>query len=124
LNVAKNELVLAGNFGSFAAKMRALFNYISGIAMQNSSIKGSTRVAPADSFLHPDALIRIHHILGDPTRNVPPLLACGRTQFYAWINEGKFPRPRKLGHASYWRAGDVLDALVKLGRDSVIGRAR
>jgi predicted DNA-binding transcriptional regulator AlpA len=123
LNVEKNKPVLAGNFGSFAAKMHALFNDIFGIAMQNSSIKGSTCVATADTFLHRDALIRIHHILGDPTRNVPPLLACGRTQFYAWINEGKFPRPRKLGHASYWRAGDVLDALVKLGRDSNIDPA-
>ena len=70
------------------------------------------RVAPATENIHPDSLIRVHQILG--LNGAPPLLACGRTQFYAWIKAGRLPPPCKIGHASFWRAGDILEALQRL----------
>ena len=73
---------------------------------------GLVAIATSVNF-HPDALIRLPQILGK--RGQPPLLACGRTQFYLWIKQGKLPAPRKVGHASFWRAGDILAALGKLG---------
>ncbi len=74
--------------------------------------KKPLRVAPATADVHPDSLIRIHQIIG--LNGAPPLLACGRTQFYAWIKAGRLPPPRKIGHSSYWRAGDILAALEVL----------
>lgn len=70
------------------------------------------RVAPASAQIHPDALIRIGQIIG--LNGAPPLLACGRTQFYNYVKAGKLPPPRKVGHSSYWRAGDILAALEVL----------
>ena len=70
------------------------------------------RVAPVTASIHPDALIRLSQILG--TRGTPPLIACGRTAFYSWVKAGKLPPPRKLGRASFWRAGDILKALEAL----------
>lgn len=69
-------------------------------------------VAPATAQIHPDALIRKAQILG--TNGNPPLLAVGNTRFYELIAEGKLPKPRKIGAASFWRAGDILAALEAL----------
>lgn len=70
------------------------------------------RVAPATSDIHPQALLRISQIIGTP--KTPALLNVGRTHFYRLIQEGKFPKPTKLGHMSVWRASDVLQAIAKL----------
>uniref|UniRef100_E6PW63 Uncharacterized protein n=1 Tax=mine drainage metagenome TaxID=410659 RepID=E6PW63_9ZZZZ len=70
------------------------------------------RVAPVTAQIHPDSLIRLHQIIG--LNGAPPLLACGRTQFYAWVKSGKLPPQRKIGRSSYWRAGDILAALEAL----------
>lgn len=77
-----------------------------------SSLTRPTHIAPATAAIHPDALIRLSQILG--TNGTPPLIACGRTAFYGWIKAGKLPRPRKVGRASFWRAGDILQALEDL----------
>ena len=70
------------------------------------------RVAPATAQIHPEALLRIGQILGTP--HTPALLNVGRTHFYYLIQQGKFPKPTKLGHMSMWRASDVLQAIAKL----------
>lgn len=69
-------------------------------------------VAPATAQIHPDALIRKAQILG--TNGTAPLLAIGNTRFYELISEGRLPKPRKIGTASFWRAGDILAALEVL----------
>jgi predicted DNA-binding transcriptional regulator AlpA len=81
--------------------------------VKNPPARRPQRVAPATENIHPDSLIRLHQILG--LNGAPPLLACGRTQFYAWVKEGRLPPPRKVGHVSFWRAGDILEALQRLG---------
>ncbi len=80
------------------------------VQMQSNATKSATS-SPAHS-LHPDALIRLTQILG--TNGQAPLLACGRTQFYLWIKQGKLPAPHKVGHCSFWRAGDILTAIGRL----------
>lgn len=69
-------------------------------------------VAPATAQIHEDALLRVAQILG--SADAPPLIAIGRTKFYALIASGQLPPPRKLGRTSVWRAGDVIDALRRL----------
>lgn len=73
---------------------------------------GPHRVAAVTATIHPDAFIRLSQILG--TGGNPPLIACGKTAFYNWVKAGKLPPPRKVGRASFWRAGDILDALENL----------
>lgn len=83
--------------------------------MQNPEIQPTRKprsVAPATADIHPDALLRISQIIGTP--NTPALLNIGRTQFYRLIQEGRFPKPIKLGHMSMWRASDALRAIGKL----------
>lgn len=86
--------------------------------MQNPEIqppKKPRSVAPATADLHPQALLRITQIIGTP--QTPALLNVGRTHFYRLIQEGRFPKPTKLGHMSLWRASDVLSAIAKLTED-------
>lgn len=63
-------------------------------------------VAPVTPEIHPDALVKLPQIIG--LNGAPPLLACGRTRFYELVAEGKLPKPRKLGHSSFWRAGVLI----------------
>jgi predicted DNA-binding transcriptional regulator AlpA len=71
------------------------------------------RLAPATADIHPQAMLRIAQIIGKPP-TTPGLLNCGRTHFYRLIQEGKFPKPIKLGRMSVWRAADVLRAIADL----------
>ncbi len=71
------------------------------------------RAAPATADIHPQAMLRIQQILGTP--QTPGMLNIGRSFFYELIQQGKFPKPTKLGHISLWRAGDVLEAIRRLG---------
>ncbi|MEM9392800.1 MAG: helix-turn-helix domain-containing protein [Pseudomonadota bacterium] len=34
-------------------------------------------------------------------------LGCARSTFWKWVQEGKFPRPAKLGGMSRWPATDI-----------------
>ena len=82
------------------------------LSTKKTIVHRPARVAPATAQIHPDALLRIGQILGTP--HTPALLNVGRTHFYYLIQQGKFPRPTKLGHMSMWRASDVLQAIAKL----------
>ncbi len=80
--------------------------------LKKTIVRRPPRVTPATADIHPDALIRKAQILG--TNGTAPLLAIGNTRFYGLIAEGKLPKPRKIGTASFWRAGDILAALETL----------
>jgi predicted DNA-binding transcriptional regulator AlpA len=74
--------------------------------------------APVTAELTPDARIKLAQIIGDSgaTPPVPGLLPVGKTTIYKLVKEGRFPAPVKVlgGRASYWRYGDVLDAVARL----------
>ncbi len=83
---------------------------------QTITTRRKAPTAPATAQIHPDSLIRIAQILG--TAGNPPLLAIGKTKFYSLVQQGKLPRPRKMGaRMAVWRAGDILDAIAKLGAE-------
>lgn len=63
---------------------------------------------------HPDALLRRKDII-EGTRQHPPLLRVGSSKFHSLINEGKLPPPIHIGRAAFWRAGDLIEAIRKLG---------
>ncbi len=78
--------------------------------------KTPLRVVPGTAALHPSALIRKPQIIG--TGGSTPLLAVGNTRFYELIAKGRFPRPIKIGRASFWRVSEVLAALAEFGEQS------
>lgn len=80
--------------------------------LKKTAVQRPLRVAPATADVHPQAMLRITQIIGTP--HTPALLNVGRTHFYSLIQQGKFPKPTKLGHMSMWRASDVLQAIGKL----------
>ena len=61
----------------------------------------------------PRALLRKSQIIGGNT----PILPLGNTAFYALIQAGKFPKPRKIGRASVWPASEVFAAIEKLSTE-------
>jgi predicted DNA-binding transcriptional regulator AlpA len=80
--------------------------------IQSQSIEQLRAQRPVTAAINPDAMLRIHQIIGD--HDTPPLLPIGRTSFYRLIAEGKLPQPRKLGSASLWRASELLAAMGAL----------
>ncbi|OYV34993.1 MAG: hypothetical protein B7Z83_07805 [Thiomonas sp. 20-64-5] len=65
------------------------------------------------SQFDPRALLRKRQIIS----GTAPLLPVGNTAFYALIQEGRFPKPRKIGRASVWPASEVFAALEKLASE-------
>ena len=61
---------------------------------------------------HPDSLLRLAQIIGGDY----PLIGVGRTRFFELVAEGKLPPPIKVGRATFWRAGDLIDALRQLAQ--------
>lgn len=63
----------------------------------------------------PRALLRKSQIIGGNGQT--PLLPVKTTRFHQLINEGKFPRPRRLGRLSVWPAAEVFAAIEKLTQE-------
>jgi len=82
-------------------------------ATKETKTRTPRRAAPATADIHPHAMLRVAQIIGTP--QTPGLLNIGRSHFYELIQQGRFPKPTKLGHISMWRAGDVLAAIRRLG---------
>ncbi|CDW95810.1 MULTISPECIES: AlpA family transcriptional regulator [unclassified Thiomonas] len=60
----------------------------------------------------PRALLRKSQIIGGAGQQ--PLLPIKNTTFYALIQAGKFPAPKKIGRSSFWPAAEVFAAIEKL----------
>lgn len=66
-----------------------------------------------------DARVRLVQIIGDANTDppTPGLFPMSKSRLYELIRQGRFPAPAKLApgsRASYWRFGDVLDAIQRL----------
>lgn len=65
---------------------------------------------------HPNALLRLPQIVGDPLADppVPALIPISRSTWWAGVKSGRFPRPVKLGpRITAWRAAEVLELTQK-----------
>ncbi|APZ42924.1 helix-turn-helix transcriptional regulator [Acidihalobacter ferrooxydans] len=52
--------------------------------------------------------LRLPQIIGDPKRNLPPLIPVGKTTWWEGVRAGKFPQPVKLSsRVTVWRAEDI-----------------
>jgi len=66
--------------------------------------------------------LRLHHILGDPRRDIPPIIPISKSSWWAGVKSGKYPQPVKLGpRTTAWRASDiqaVIDRFDNQGESS------
>ncbi len=82
----------------------------------------------ATADLPRDARVRLVQIIGDANSEppTPGLFPVSKSRLYELIREGRFPQPVKLtpgSRASYWRFGDVLEALEQLNGGAQSERA-
>ena len=54
------------------------------------------------------SLLRLKHIIGDPSKGEPGLVPIGRTAWHKLVKAGKVPPPLKIGRIALWRRDDVL----------------
>jgi len=56
----------------------------------------------------PPRLLRLWQIVGDPKKNLPPLIPISRSSWWMGVRLGRFPQPIKLGpRTTCWRAEDI-----------------
>lgn len=78
-----------------------------------------TAKATTFSDLADDALVRQSDIVRDPKRkDRAPLLSISPTTHWRWVQQGKFPKPVKLGGSTFWRVGAIRQWLAEHGAQS------
>ncbi|WP_156052542.1 AlpA family transcriptional regulator [Thiomonas sp. Sup16B3] len=87
--------------GNFFVGASEVFNLFEGLSMQHQT-----------AHTDPRALLRKSQIIGGAGQQ--PLLPIKNTTFYALIQAGKFPAPKKIGRSSFWPAAEVFAAIEKL----------
>jgi predicted DNA-binding transcriptional regulator AlpA len=64
----------------------------------------------ATQSVNPASLLRLKGVL--------TLVPIGASTWWKGVNEGKFPKPIRLGpNTTVWRARDILDLIERLGRE-------
>jgi predicted DNA-binding transcriptional regulator AlpA len=62
-----------------------------------------------------EGFMRVSQLLGVGSRkNQFPILPIARPTLYAWIAEGKWPAPIKVGGVAMWSVATVREALKRL----------
>jgi len=65
--------------------------------------------------------LRLWHIIGDPKAKppIPPIVPVSNSTIWAWVKEGRFPAPVKIGpRTTAWDVRDVrrwLDECSEIG---------
>jgi hypothetical protein len=53
-------------------------------------------------------LLRLWQIVGDPKKNLPPLIPISKSSWWMGVKSGRFPQAVKLGpRTTCWRAEDI-----------------
>lgn len=61
------------------------------------------------------AFLRLSHIIGNPTKGIPPIVPVSKSTWWAGIKDGRFPAPLKLSPGvTVWRSSDIDDLCEKL----------
>jgi hypothetical protein len=61
-----------------------------------------------------EGFVRLKQIIGNPDKDIPPIIPVCRTAWYNGVESGKFPKPIKMGTASLYRVEDIRALLVKI----------
>lgn len=74
-----------------------------------------SRTKIESALSHPNTLVRLSTILGDPKTGRLGLLPISRSHFYRLVGEHKLPAPIRLGpRTSAWRLSDIEAFIERL----------
>ncbi len=60
-----------------------------------------------------NSFLRIKNIIGDPEKDIPPIVPVSKSTWWAGVKDGRFPAPLKLSAGiTVWRSSDI-DALCE-----------
>lgn len=54
-----------------------------------------------------ERLLRLKQIIGSEKQNIPPIIFCSESTWWAGVANGRFPKPIKHGRMSFWRESDI-----------------
>ena len=62
--------------------------------------------------------LRLHQIIGDSKRGIPPLIPLGRSTWLEGVKKGLFPKSYKISsRISAWKVEDILALIEKMNPD-------
>ncbi|WP_035215393.1 helix-turn-helix transcriptional regulator [Desulfobulbus elongatus] len=68
------------------------------------------------SDLPSTGFLRVHQIIGDKRRGVPPLLPISKSSWWSGIAKGVYPKPIKISpRCSAWKVSDIQALIARLG---------
>ncbi len=77
-----------------------------------------SRTKIESALSHPNTLVRLSTILGDPKTGRLGLLPISRSHFYRLIGEHKLPAPIRLGpRTSAWRLRDIEELVERFAEN-------
>jgi prophage regulatory protein len=91
-------------------------SYAGGLVMRGGeesvTERGIMSKPKAQPVIPAEGLVRVSQLLGCRRRGLVPILPISRSGLYAWIRDGRFPAPMKLGKVIAWDAAVVREALA------------
>jgi predicted DNA-binding transcriptional regulator AlpA len=59
--------------------------------------------------------LRLNQIIGKPKAGIPAIVPVSKTTWWAWVKEGRAPKPIKLSQGvTAWRAEDIYAFVNKV----------
>lgn len=72
---------------------------------------------PKKNALPETGFLRQKQILGDPDRNIPPLIPVCRSTWENGVKSGRYPPPYKIGvKANGWKVEDIRKVMTEMGQ--------
>jgi predicted DNA-binding transcriptional regulator AlpA len=79
-----------------------------------------TATLQTSNSLSDSVFLKLSSIIGNPKKDVNPLIPVSRTTWLEGVKSGKFPRPVKLGGSmNYWRGDDIRKLIADLNAEAL-----
>jgi predicted DNA-binding transcriptional regulator AlpA len=66
--------------------------------------------------------LRLSQIIGNPKKNIPPILPISRSSFWARVKEGRYPKGVKLGpRTTAWTVESIRSLIAQMSADAQVG---
>lgn len=64
--------------------------------------------------------LRLHHIIGDPKKGIPPVIPVSKSTWWAGVKSGRYPQPVKLSsRTTAWLLSDIISLLDSFKLESI-----
>lgn len=72
---------------------------------------------PAGSTFPMDGFVRVNQIIGDTKQGIAPFFPVSRSQWFAGVREGIYPKGIKLSErVTVWKAKDIRDMVDEMAK--------